>query len=100
MAKPIKRYPKMIQKDGEAPIVVNTPYEHMAYYDRGWSGPPEFDTSISDLEAEIAKDEVELEEKRKRLDYMLAADSRSKPQEEEEKKVETPSSHSPSVRKK
>jgi len=73
--------------------VVNTPYEHMTYYEQGWSGPPEFDTAIEDLEKEIEKDEAELAEKKKRLDYMLSVDERSKGEKGEETKKEevTPS---------
>jgi len=90
MAKEIKRYPKMIQKKGEDPIVVNNPYEHAAFYEQGWSGPPEFGAAIPELEEDILKMEMELEEMKKRLAFMKSSEEEEKAQAEKEKIKEKP----------
>lgn len=68
----IKRYPKMIQKEGEEHKVVYNAYEHMHYFKQGWSGPPEFGQDIESLKKEIEQIELELLEKKERLADMEA----------------------------
>jgi hypothetical protein len=62
-------YPKMIFK-GDERMVVNTPYEHAAKVAEGWSGPPEYESDLADLEKEIEKTELELAGMKKRLEDM------------------------------
>jgi hypothetical protein len=62
-------YPKMIFR-GDERMVVNTPYEHAAKVAEGWSGPPEYESDLSDLEQAIEKAELELAGMKKRLEDM------------------------------
>lgn len=67
-----KCYPKMIFK-GDETFVVNNPYEHAAKVADGWSGPPEYESDLSDLEKAVEKAEMELAEMKKRLEDMRAS---------------------------
>ena len=64
-------YPKMIFK-GDPPetLVVKNAYEHAEKVKEGWSGPPEWESTLPDLKREITETEANLVIMKERLVFM------------------------------
>lgn len=69
-----KKYPKMIFLNKELGVVdtkiVKDAYEHVEACKEGWSGPPEWESALPELRAQIIRTEADLVIMRERLVFM------------------------------